>query len=115
MDHMFESDGCAMPMWHWGARMPPEFAERLAQMDVVPLVLVAHWCMILPQIKHYWWVQGWVDRTMREIGEVLPQEYREWFDWPMGRIRLIRERELETARAVGEVEGQRDIRMDEVP
>ena len=105
VDNLSEDELNAPPMWNWAVRLPQEFVERLAQLDVVPLVLVAHWCVLLPQIRHYWWIQGWVDRTMREIGTVLPEEYRPWLDWPLERIKFIREREAEFERLAGEEGG----------
>lgn len=70
------------PMWHWAVRLSPTFVERLADLEIVPLVLIAHWCVLLPQVRHHWWIEGWVDRTMREIKEVLPDEHRAWLEWP---------------------------------
>lgn len=75
------------PIWHWGVRLPFSFVERLADRHVVPLVLVAHWCALLAQIQHYWWVEGWVDRNMGEIEQCLPQEHHQWLEWPKQQIR----------------------------
>ncbi len=80
------------PIWQWGVRLPYPFVERLADRHVVPLVLVAHWCALLAQIQHYWWVEGWVDRNMGEIEACLPQEFRHWLKWPKQQIRKIREK-----------------------
>ena len=79
------------PIWHWACRLPPEFLQRLGKLHPIPLLLVAHWCVILAQIRQYWWIQGWVDHTMGQIQEWLPQEYHEWLEWPTEKIQEQRE------------------------
>ena len=79
------------PIWHWACRLAPEFLQRLRELHPIPLVLVAHWCVILAQIRQYWWIQGWVDHTIGQIQQSLPREYHDWLDWPTGKIQEQRE------------------------
>ncbi|CAF9939078.1 MAG: hypothetical protein ALECFALPRED_007974 [Alectoria fallacina] len=81
----------APPIWHWACRLAPEFLQRLGKLHPIPLVLVAHWCVILAQVRQYWWIQGWVDHTMGQIQKTLPREYHEWLDWPMKKVQEQRE------------------------
>ena len=74
------------PIWHWASRLAPEFLQRLGTLHPIPLVLVAHWCVILAQVRQYWWIQGWVDHTMGQIRQCLPREHHEWLEWPTGKI-----------------------------
>jgi len=78
------------PIWHWAVRLPASFVTRLREGHCVPLILVAHWCVLLVQVQHYWFIQGWVDQTMGDLTRCLAQEYREWLDWPNERILEIR-------------------------
>lgn len=73
-------------IWHWASRLTPEFLQNLGKLHPIPLVLVAHWCVILAQIPQEWWIQGWVDHTMARIQKHLPKEYHEWLDWPTKKI-----------------------------
>ena len=77
------------PIWYWAVRLHASFVTRLSERHVVPLVLVAHWCVLLAHVQHHWWIQGWVDQTMDDITNCLPQDYREWLDWPLEKIREI--------------------------
>lgn len=79
------------PIWHWACRLAPEFVQRLGKLHPIPLVMVAHWCVILAQIRQYWWIQGWVDHTMGQIQECLPPEFGEWLEWPTKKIQEQRE------------------------
>ena len=90
LDGASEGEFNAPPIWHWAVRLPGDFVDRLAQLDAVPLVLVAHWCALLPQPRQYWWTREWVDRTMGDIRVVLPEKYRSWLDWPTEKIKSLR-------------------------
>ena len=79
------------PIGHWACRLAPEFLQKLGKQHPIPMVLVAHWCVILAQIRQYWWIQGWVGHTMGQIQECLPREYHEWLEWPTKKIQEYRE------------------------
>ena len=89
------------PIWNWACRLAPEFLQRLGKLHPIPLVLVAHWCVILAQIRQYWWIQGWVDHTMGQIKVSLPQEYHEWLDWPTKQIQEKREKWTREGEEIG--------------
>ena len=74
------------PIWHWAIRLQAGFVDKLAEGHVIPLVLVAHWCVLLARAKHYWWMDGWVEMTMGEIQRNMKDEHRYWLRWPLERI-----------------------------
>ncbi len=74
------------PFWNWAFRLAPDFLQKLGKLHPIPLVLVAHWCVILAQVRQCWWIQGWVTHTMGQIEQCLPREYHEWLDWPTKKI-----------------------------
>lgn len=86
-----QGDPNTPPIWHWAVRLPATFVERLKEQHPVPLVLLAHWCVILLQARNYWWVGSWVDRTMGEIEGCIIQEHRSWLEWPIEKIKQVRE------------------------
>ena len=77
------------PIWQWAIRLPPSFLTRLAQVHSVPLILVAHWCVLLHDL-HYWWIHGWVDNTMANLEACLLPEHRDWLQWPKQRLQDLR-------------------------
>ena len=89
-----ESETNKPPIWAWAVRLPASFVTRLSQYNVVPLLLVAHWCVLLAQAECYWWMQGWIDHTMAEIRQYVSQEHIEWLDWPSEQIGQIRRNKL---------------------
>ena len=80
----------APPIWLWAVRLPGSFIMRVRDRQPVPLVLIAHWCVLLAQIHHYWFIQGWVDRTMNDITRCLPAEHQGWLEWPVKKLREVR-------------------------
>lgn len=85
-----KGESATPPIWHWAVRLPTSFIARLGEKHIVPLVLVAHWCVLLVQVRHYWWIQSWVDEQLGEIKACLPTGYQEWLRWPNEQIRDIR-------------------------
>ncbi|KAL2043006.1 hypothetical protein N7G274_004064 [Stereocaulon virgatum] len=89
VESVLEDNQSTPPIWYWAVRLPSSFVQRLNERHVVPLVLIAHWCVLLSQARHYWWVGDWSDKMMGEIEACLPQEYRHWLEWPTEKIRRI--------------------------
>ncbi|KAL6713443.1 hypothetical protein ACLMJK_008908 [Lecanora helva] len=90
-----EGEPMTPPIWHWAVRLHPSFVTRISERQVVPLILTAHWCVLLAQVQHYWFIQGWIDQTMAEIGACLAGEHHGWLDWPRSQIEEIRRMKAE--------------------
>ena len=78
------------PIWQWAIRLPASFVTRLAESHSVPLILVAHWCVLLHDVNHYWWIRGWIDHTIDRIASRLLPEHRDWLQWPKQRLQELR-------------------------
>lgn len=77
-------------IWLWAARLPTEFVTRVGECQVVPLILIAHWCVLLTLAEWYWWMPDWVDQTLGEVKGLLPGASRQWLQWPDEKISEIR-------------------------
>ena len=86
VEAMPQDDPASPPIWQWAIRLQPGFVERLGELHVIALVLVAHWCVLLVGARLFWWMEGWVETTMAEIRSSLPGEHQHWLQWPLGRI-----------------------------
>lgn len=74
------------PIWHWAMGLSRTFVKGLEELAAVPLILIAHWCALLPRAKNYWWAHTWVEQTMKEIQDCIPEEHRHWLDWPHNQL-----------------------------
>lgn len=73
----------------WLYRVSDEFVLTLQQRRPIPLVILAHFCVLFNSLSSFWWTKDWVDHLMREIYGSLQKEYRLWMKWPMEEIGWI--------------------------
>ncbi|KAL7775906.1 hypothetical protein CFE70_006318 [Pyrenophora teres f. teres 0-1] len=70
----------------WLFRMTDDFLERLQQRDPIPMVIYAHFVVLIRVLEQFWYMQGWTHHVMSGIWELMPREHRAWLDWPIKRI-----------------------------
>jgi len=73
----------------WLYLVSGEFLACLQRRDQVALVVMAHFCVLLNDLRGFWAVEGWVGHLMGEIYGGLGEEWRGWIGWPMGEIGWI--------------------------
>ncbi|EUC47812.1 hypothetical protein COCMIDRAFT_89056 [Bipolaris oryzae ATCC 44560] len=74
----------------WLYRVSDDFLERLQQHDPVPMIIYAHFVVLVRILEQFWYMQGWTHHIVSGIWDLLPTEYRAWLDWPIKRIGWIR-------------------------
>jgi hypothetical protein len=74
----------------WLYRMTDSFLERLQQCDPIPLIIYAHFVVLIRVMEQFWYMQGWTHHVMSGIWESTPREHRAWLDWPIKRTGWIR-------------------------
>ena len=85
-----KGDSVTGPIWQWAIRLPASFVARLAESHSVPLILVAHWCVLLHAVNSYWSIRGWIDHTIDKIESCLLPDHRDWLQWPKQRLQELR-------------------------
>ena len=73
----------------WLYQMTDEFLERLQRHDVIPLILYAHFVVLMHDMERFWYLRGWTHHVMRGIYEALPAENKSWIRWPMAMVGWI--------------------------
>lgn len=74
----------------WLFRMTDDFLERLQQRDPVPMIIYAHFAVLIRVLEQFWYMQGWTHHVMSGIWDLLLPEHRPWLDWPIKRIGWIK-------------------------
>lgn len=73
----------------WLYRLSDEFADFLYQRRPIPLVILAHFCVLLNDLSTFWWARGWAEHLISEIHGSLSEQYRTWIRWPMEELGWI--------------------------
>jgi hypothetical protein len=74
----------------WLFRMTDDFLERLQQRDPYPMIIYAHFVVLIRVLEQFWYMQGWTHHVMSGIWKLIPREHRAWLDWPIKRIGWIK-------------------------
>jgi hypothetical protein len=73
----------------WLYRMSDEFLEQLQQRRPIPLIIYAHFVVLMHDMERFWYMRGWTHHVMSGILEALPVEDRPWMRWPMASVGWI--------------------------
>lgn len=73
----------------WLYRMSDDFLDRLQQRDAIPLIIYAHFVVLMHEMEKFWYMKGWTHHVMKGIYEALESEHTPWIKWPMARVGYI--------------------------
>ncbi|KAG9191079.1 hypothetical protein G6011_09167 [Alternaria panax] len=73
----------------WLYRMSDEFLERLQRCDLLPLIIYAHFVVLMHDMEKFWYMKGWTCHVMSGIYEALPTEHKTYISWPMASVGWI--------------------------
>lgn len=74
----------------WLFRMTDGFLDRLQQRDPIPMIIYAHFVVLIRVLEQFWYMQGWTHHVMNGIWDLLPREHRPWLDWPIKSVGWIK-------------------------
>ncbi|KAI1452708.1 hypothetical protein F4805DRAFT_446369 [Annulohypoxylon moriforme] len=73
-------------------RFPPLMYQNmradLAAKHPAALIVMAYWCVLLHRVEDRWWLKGRVKPLLLKIEELVPMQYRNLLDWPLGETRI---------------------------
>jgi hypothetical protein len=73
----------------WLYRMSDSFLDRLQQRDPVPLIIYAHFVVLMHEMEQFWYMKGWTHHAMGGVYEALGSEHTAWIRWPMAQVGYI--------------------------
>jgi hypothetical protein len=73
----------------WLYRMSDDFIDRLQRRDSLPLVIYAHFVVLLHDMERFWYMEGWTHHVMKGIYEALGSGDNPWIRWPMAKVGWI--------------------------
>ncbi|KAI8171848.1 Sterol uptake control protein 2, partial [Colletotrichum sp. SAR 10_70] len=71
----------------WLYSMEDDFVVRLQQKHILPIILLAHFNVLVQTLEHFWFMQGWSEHLMSGLFQVLEPQYSHWLQWPADQIK----------------------------
>lgn len=71
----------------WLYSMEDDFVVRLQQKHILPIILLAHFNVLVQTLEHFWFMQGWSEHLMSGLFQVLEPQYSHWLRWPADQIK----------------------------
>jgi hypothetical protein len=82
-------DGEYHVVFGWLYRMSENFLDRLQQCDPLPLIIYAHFVVLMNDLERFWYMKGWTHHVMSGIFEALPTEDKQYIRWPIASVGWI--------------------------
>lgn len=82
-------DGEYHVVFAWLYRMKEDFLDALQRHEAVPLVLYAHFALLMNDMEGFWYMKGWTIHVLAGIWDILRDEDRVHIRWPMSTVGWI--------------------------
>ncbi|PVH77088.1 hypothetical protein DL98DRAFT_464128 [Cadophora sp. DSE1049] len=73
-------------VFEWPIHLRKEYIGLLSSRRSVALVILAHYAVILHELRNRWWVSGWGVKLVREIYLMLDDNCKSLMEWPLRKI-----------------------------
>jgi hypothetical protein len=70
-------------VFSWPILVPEEYIQMVLNSQPEALILLAHYCLLLNKINHYWWMRGMSRHLLQSIHQTIGQEWESWIAWPL--------------------------------
>lgn len=82
-------DGEYHVVFAWLYRMKEEFLDALQRHDAVPLIVYAHFALLMNDMEGFWYMKGWTIHVLAGIWGILRDEDRTHIRWPISVVGWI--------------------------
>ncbi|OBT69394.1 hypothetical protein VE03_01135 [Pseudogymnoascus sp. 23342-1-I1] len=73
-------------VFQWPISVSKEYIALLRSREQMALVILAHYAVILDEIRDTWWMMGWGSKLIQESNQVVEDEWKSLLVWPMDKI-----------------------------
>ena len=72
----------------WIYQLRDDYMECLRQRDLIPMVILGHFCVLLRTVEfRHWFIHDWASHIMKEI-LAISQDSNQWLSWPISYLNL---------------------------
>jgi hypothetical protein len=87
--HYDEIDSDYHIAFTWLFKIDKDFLDAMQAGDAVPLVLYAHFTVLMNDMEGLWYMKGWTTHVLSGIWKVLKGEHKIYIRWPIGIVGWI--------------------------
>ncbi|CZR52286.1 uncharacterized protein PAC_02163 [Phialocephala subalpina] len=67
----------------WPIRVRDSYIAMVSQQKPEALVVLAHYCLLLNKIDHFWFMAGMSKHLLQTIHQTVGKEWESWIAWPL--------------------------------
>ncbi|RBR08941.1 uncharacterized protein FIESC28_10121 [Fusarium coffeatum] len=72
----------------WIYQLGDDYMEGLRQRDLIPMVILGHFCVLLWTVEfRHWFIHDWASHIIKEI-LAITEDSRQWLSWPISYLKL---------------------------
>ncbi|KAG4437146.1 hypothetical protein IFR05_007380 [Cadophora sp. M221] len=71
---------------NWPILVSQEYMSLLSSRRPAALVILAHYAVVLHEVRDRWWVSEWGVKLVQEVYQMLDDEWKTMLEWPLRRI-----------------------------
>jgi hypothetical protein len=72
-------------LW-WPAGVSSDFLQLLKDRNPMALVIFCHWCGGIHPLPTKWYIEGWADRMLKSMLELLGPQWHFAVQWPINEV-----------------------------
>lgn len=73
----------------WAVKVPHRFLILLKERSPLALVILGHYCVLLHNLRHIWWLQSWGIKVLQAIRQTLDNSWTPSLKWPLEQTGLL--------------------------
>lgn len=73
-------------VFRWLFCLEADFCQSLERQSPIALLIFAHFNVLVHQLRHIWYMEGWSLHIMQGILKHLPHHHHSWIQWPREQV-----------------------------
>ncbi|EXF85496.1 C6 zinc finger protein [Colletotrichum fioriniae PJ7] len=76
-------------IYGWLYELEDDFVSSIERRDPVSLVLLGYYAVLLQQLEHHWFMEGWSLQVINGVYAILEDSHRHFLTWPLEQVGSI--------------------------
>lgn len=93
LESTFEEFSCDERNYHiplsWAIKAPHRYLILLKERNPLALVILGHYCILLHNLRHIWWLHGWGTKVLQAIRYSIDNSWAPSLKWPLEQTGLL--------------------------